>query len=56
MPMLDASGGDEGSERRLTHNHEGGEDVSEIVASLSNSSDVDFGTPEGLGGPASKKQ
>ena len=54
--MLDVSGGDDGSnDRRLTHNHDGEEDVSEIVASLSSPPDVDFEPPEGLA-PSSKRQ
>jgi len=58
MPMLDATGGNNASDRRLTHTHEGGgdEDVSEIVASLSNASDMTFGPPDPLGCPTSKKQ
>lgn len=54
-PMLDVSSDDDGNDdRRLTHNHSGEEDVSEIVASLSSPPGVDFGTPDGLGPPSKK--
>ncbi len=56
MPMLDATRSSEATNRRLSHNHDGGtEDVSEIVASFSNPSGVNFGSPDGLSGPLTKK-